>query len=905
MSKLGLIQTNFTSGEISPAMYGRVDVAKYANGAKTLENMIPRPQGGVYRRPGTKFCGYMGENNNGLPTNSGACIIIPFSFNTKQSYILEISSALSPGNSTLSIWKDGVYQNTSYTFTGSGTKLAIPVPWHGIDLSKITWAQSADTLWICHPYYQPMVITRDASEIFSCTAYSFVDGPYKSQDQPDTVYLSNYVHTGTLKVQTGAFNFVAGDVNKYIEFKQDGTWKLAKIATIVSGTEVTVTLLDNLLTDLDASVRMDYWFKRKSTSPDIFDDPSPWHPVKPGFHTSYAAGNMTSTAGSAVFKRSDRGKYARDTGGVNEGQWVLLTGFTSSVSMTATSLTMKTGATGYPTDTLILVNEVRTIRATVKTGGTDGLGTDYWRTPDPNTGINGSGDSDTAAIGRHVRFNFSSFTTWGKISGVLPSGSTKSVDITLYENPPVDFNDGRGLALDGIPTSWRLGAWCGNYGASSYSGNFFGVGWPRIVTFHEQRLCFAASYAEPQTVWMSRPNDYGNFSPTELDSQVNDDNAISYTLLSRQVNEIKWLTSGPVLLIGTSGGEWQTKAASNIAAPLTPNNISVTPQGTVGSIATVPGTRVNAAVLHINRAGRGVRHLQYNFELDQFISKDLNILSEHILREGGTYAVRAEYQQLPHSLYWVVLADGRFACLTYEPDQEVYAWSKHRLGGGGLVKGIAVIPNTAGTLDQVYLIVQRVIGGTTYQYLERLNDLMDPTSSADITAQAFLDSSVTYSGISTTTITGLSHLNGETVRILGDGVDLGTTVVSSGQITCPSAVTHARVGYCQAAVLETLRPEAPGPQGTSQGKMKRIHKLQIRLNNSRSFTIGGDSLNSQAIDPSIRATGLETPSTNLFSGDTPVFLDQPWTTDGYVRLEQSGPYNLEVTSIMPEVTVTE
>ena len=47
--------TNFTSGEISPLLEARVDLTQYANGCKTLENFLVHPQGGIYRRGGTKY----------------------------------------------------------------------------------------------------------------------------------------------------------------------------------------------------------------------------------------------------------------------------------------------------------------------------------------------------------------------------------------------------------------------------------------------------------------------------------------------------------------------------------------------------------------------------------------------------------------------------------------------------------------------------------------------------------------------------------------------------------------------------------------------------------------------------------------------------------------------------------
>ena len=82
MVRLSTIQTNFTAGELSPLLYGRTDLAKYANGAKTLLNAVVQSHGGITRRPGTRFV-----------ANTKAALkparLAPFQFSTEQAYVLE------------------------------------------------------------------------------------------------------------------------------------------------------------------------------------------------------------------------------------------------------------------------------------------------------------------------------------------------------------------------------------------------------------------------------------------------------------------------------------------------------------------------------------------------------------------------------------------------------------------------------------------------------------------------------------------------------------------------------------------------------------------------------------------------------------------------------------------------
>ena len=55
MPKVSKAYSNFTAGELTPKLYGRTDIAKYDNGAQTVENFLVQPHGGLTRRPGTQF----------------------------------------------------------------------------------------------------------------------------------------------------------------------------------------------------------------------------------------------------------------------------------------------------------------------------------------------------------------------------------------------------------------------------------------------------------------------------------------------------------------------------------------------------------------------------------------------------------------------------------------------------------------------------------------------------------------------------------------------------------------------------------------------------------------------------------------------------------------------------------
>ena len=138
-------------------------------------------------------------------------------------------------------------------------------------------------------------------------------------------------------------------------------------------------------------------------------------------------------------------------------------------------------------------------------------------------------------------------------------------------------------------------------------------------------------------------------------------------------------------------------------------------------------------------------------------------------------------QQEPDNVVWCVLENGKFVGMTYRREENVIAWHEHLIGGSfgsdsfGHVESVATIPGALDE-DQTYLIVKRTIGGATKRYIEYFNffDFGD-----NILDAYFVDSGLTYSGSAATTISGLDHLEGQTVRIVANGATHPDKVVSS------------------------------------------------------------------------------------------------------------------------------
>ena len=421
-------------------------------------------------------------------------------------------------------------------------------------------------------------------------------------------------------------------------------------------------------------------------------------------------------------------------------------------------------------------------------------------------------------------------------------------------------------------------------------------GYPSCVTFFEQRLVFAATIAQPQAIFFSKSADYENFDDN-YHGTVADDDAIVYTIASNQVNAIRFLTATRTLIIGTAGGEFAADGGGTGEA-ITPTNILINKQSNHGA-ANVDGISLGNATLFLQRAKRKIRELAYNFDVDGYTAPDLTILAEHITESGIT---QMAYQEEPNSIIWCVRTDGQLLGFTYQREQQVTAWHRHIIGGSfgsgnAVVESVEVLP-TDDSEYQVWIIVKRTINGATKRYVEYLHNLKFDTT--DDTSFNYLDSQLAYDGSATTTISGLDHLEGQTVSILANGSTHPNKVVSSGGITLERSSTKVKVGLPYVSLLQTMRIDAGANNGTSQSKTKRIYEITARLYESIGIEIGPDLNNMERI-PFRSSSNAMNSGINVFTGDKEIEFRGNYETDGFIFVRQNQPLPLTVLSLYPRL----
>lgn len=325
--------------------------------------------------------------------------------------------------------------------------------------------------------------------------------------------------------------------------------------------------------------------------------------------------------------------------------------------------------------------------------------------------------------------------------------------ITAFTSSTVVTATVQGTALSAsvATTQWRLGAWSDT------------TGWPQVVTFHQQRLLFAANTSQPQTIWGSNTGDFQNFAPSNAAGTISDNNAFTFTISDDQVNAIRWMSSGPVLLIGTAQAEYTMYAGTtNSYAPITPSNVNIKRESTHGSTPNSRVKRIGVATLYIQNSKRRVREAAYSYVIDGYASTDITLFSEHIGLSGFT---DFDYQEELDPVGWFSRTDGTLVGLTYDKDQAVNGWHRHILGGsytdlttpGALpgqacVESVGVIPDPTGIHGDLWMSVKRTINGVTRRYIEYLTDPFDPDTNGQRSAN-FVDAGLTYNGYYSASIT--------------------------------------------------------------------------------------------------------------------------------------------------------
>lgn len=409
-------------------------------------------------------------------------------------------------------------------------------------------------------------------------------------------------------------------------------------------------------------------------------------------------------------------------------------------------------------------------------------------------------------VGRAFRWQQTTATNWGWGT------------ITAYASPTsVTLSVQTTLGIAGASVQWRLGAFSAT------------TGYPALVTFHEFRLVYGNTRTKPNFVWLSMSQGYGQnkalYAPSAISGTVADSNSIYFPLTAGDVSTIIWMSSGATLAIGTADSEWIVESG-DVTKALSPTNTRATRRTDHGSMLNVRAVRIDGTVMFAQGTGHKVNKFVFNYVANKYDAVNLTQLAEHIFQAKSI--VEMIYAPEPFSLMWCRMNDGTLNALTFVDSENVGGWSNHKLAGvNSFVESIAVIPSQDSSYSEVWMIVTRTINGSTKRYIEVMEQPFFLGAPKDA---CYVDCSLKYSGAPATVISGLSHLEGQTVSVLADGAMQTTKVVTGGSITLDVAASTVQAGLYYEGDVETLDFDSRNAfGGSSMGQIRRISDVQLRL----------------------------------------------------------------------------
>jgi hypothetical protein len=922
-----LIQPSFAGGEVSPSVAARVDLSKRAVAVERAENFFVRVTGGMESRPGLQFIAEA--------KTTGTTRIIPFEFNTEQTYILEV----------------GDQYMRFYTYGGQilsgGSPYEIATPYVAADLFALDFAQSGDVMTIVHPNYAPRELVRITNTNWTLTEISFAP----SQAAPTALALTNnYTQSGGISGITQANPAVVTSTSHGL-----ATGAEIEITGVVGMTEVNGNTYR--ITTIDGDT-----FRLEGTD-------------STGF-TAYTSGGTWTVNGDLLKYKvtaNNRDTFEESLSALSSST-LTITGITQAdpaVITLSAAHTLEYGDEIY-IDSVVGMTQLNDRRflvldapssTTIEIMSTS-------RAPIDSTGYGAyvSGGSVRTAFVTAVATAqaWDNTITWAAAADADTYNVYRADESGLYgfigRTDSLTFTDDFIEADTGD--------------TAPLAANPFEEGagfWPSTTGFFQQRQIYANSDAFPNRFWMTQTGVFYNFATS---TPLRDDDAIIATLAARRINEIRHIIPLSDLVILTTGAEFRVKGQGDAA--FTPSTINIKPQSYYGSTALRPIVAGDVALYMA--PGNFIRELSYEFATDKFTGRDITVLARHLLDYNDI--VDWDFAPSPYDLIWLVRDDGTALVLTYQNEQEVYAWTRATTLGD--FKSVAVVRE--GDKDIAYFVVRRTINGTVKQFVERLDerefaDLQDAfcvdaglsldvpititnmtaadpvvvtapahglsngdivdisdvlevssnntrreVASADYTGTGFIVANATtntfelnlngsgYDGSgfaayssggvarkAVTTLSGLSHLEGAEVVAAANGYAETGLVVSGGSITLSTPASRVHVGLPYTCQMITLPISTYGGSNTVDKRTMNINRLTVQVERTMGMWTGPSTdLMREAKFGLPSAYGQPLP---MVTEDVNVTLKGDWSKEKQVVIEQRSPLPITILAVAPDVAV--
>jgi hypothetical protein len=881
-------QSTFGGGEVTPALWGRTDIQKYKTALRTGRNVNTMPQGGVRNRPGTMYVAAAGDSSH-------AVRLIQFIASSSVAYIIELGdfyarfytadAQVQSGMSAYEIstpWAAADLFQLKFTQSADVMYFAHPnykpqqltytgaTSWTIADFAFVNgpfMPENTDTTWtitasdisgsvtltsskslfqsghvdalfqmIWTIVGQTITPSLSASVVnwiptnstWSATISGTWSGTILIQTSPDNVTWTTVATVTSNTTVSGSTGFTNGYMRAIMQsaLSFSGTATVALTGNGNSTGPTTLSALNSATAAVPAGDTAVITLTSLSGTGDTVvlqrsdDAGATWNTLA-SYTTNQAATSVATTKTACLIRAQKTVNGGGTPAATVNGTTGAAPTLTFDISSASVSQAIQCGQNWSVITTGTWTGKIR-IEVSTDGGNNwnlvqalNGASTNF--NTSGQTGVRQcllrvSGDPTVAFSGSAVVSLTSSSFDWTGVVKITAVASTTSATATVQN---LSNKDSSGLASTSATYQWSEGSW------STYRG------WPACVAFYQDRSTWASTMTQPNTVWHSKTASYLDFGDS---FPVQDDDGFDVVLASRQLNSVNALVPMPQALIALSN-DTAFGLAPGANGVYSASSIQQTPMDHRGSYPIDPVIVGNEIIL-IQQMGTVVRNFIFQLAVNGFMGDNISVSSQHMFT--GYTIKQMAYQQEPDSIIWAVRSDGVLLSCAYDRAQEMNAWNRHDTKGG-LFESVAVIPNQTLGINEVWFVVNR--SGT--RFIEVLKPRDQGTVPAD---QWFVDAGLQYSGTPTTTITGLSHLNGYTVAVLADGnvvangINDGTPiVVAGGQITLPNGIAASKVTVGIGTVWDVglLDIETPNQKMPLQGQRVKQPRAKIRVWNSR------------------------------------------------------------------------
>ncbi len=838
MAKTTFAFSSFTSGELSPRLDGRIDLEKYFSGTKTLENMVIHPHGGASRRPGTKFI-------SEVKTSANTTRLIPFEFSTTQTYIMEF------GNEYIRFFKDnGIITEAAKTISGI-TKAdpgVVTASSHGYSNGDYVIISSVVGMTELNGrQFKVAGVTTNTFQLQDMDGNNFDTSSLTTYASAGSAFKIYQITSPYTTAQLFDIKFAQSADVMYLVHPDVDIRKLTRTGH-TSWTLATVSISGSPspgLSGSDDRPSSVTFFEQRLVFAGTNNNPQSLWFSKAGAYENFTTGtNATDAmiytiASNQVNAIRFMSNQTELLIGTTGGEFIATSGTNSEpITPTNIQITRQTNYGAANVDAIQIANVTMFLQRAKR----------KVREMVYNYEVDGFIAPDMTILAEHI--------TEG---GLTSFAYQQEPDSILWATRA----DGTLLGL-------------------TYQRNEKVVGWHRHI--------------------LGGFSDSGKSIVRSFKSFTANSTNVSTTNNTITISSHGFSTGDPVYYFTESnaiGGITTDLLYFAIATDSNTLKLATTSAnataGTAVDLTTAPGSDTTQYIVKgVNLATNVVYSASHGLATGDHFYYELGGTGLNNITDKQKYFVKKIDKN-----QFKIAADRKiktFVDLTY--DFTVTTARTDKILLDAVVESVAVIPSDQDEY-QLYLLVKRYVNGSTRRFVEFLTNFEFGEAQDNA---FFVDSGLTYDDVPTSTISGLDHLEGETVSILADGATHADKTVSGGNITLDRTAQKVHVGLNYNSILQTLRIEAGSQQGVAQSKIKRINEITVRLHKTLGVEVGGDLDNMENIPFRSSAAIMGSPI-DLFSGDKKIELRDDYNTDGHVFVRQSQPLPLTVLSIYPEITV--